>query len=99
MERELRVDISRKLVPTRIVKGVQVFEDSGLNYVDAYFPDGTQRTVGYIGRDLGQYCAYAPCCRLPQALMDAIQEKINEQTGFDLPAQRVLKNPDEIDDE
>ena len=76
--REFRVDISRPLRPIRVINGLEVFEDSGLNYVDCYFPDGTQRTWGYIGRVPPKGSQFAPLAGCSQALATAIQTEINK---------------------
>jgi len=78
-QREFRVDITRPLKPIRIINGLEVFEDSGLNYVDCYFPDGTQRTWGYIGRAPIKGSQFAPLSGCKQSLANAIQAEINKQ--------------------
>jgi len=81
--REFRVDISRPLKPIRVINGLEVYEDSGLNYVDCYFPDGTQRTWGYIGRNPAKGSQFAPLAGCKQALATAIQFEINKQLECD----------------
>ena len=80
-ERPFKVDISRPLRPVNIVSGLEVYEDSGLNYVDAYFPDGTQFTWGYIGRNPQPGATFAPLAGCKQAVSNAIQAEINKQLG------------------
>lgn len=96
-ERAFRVELSRQVIPTRIVRGVEVFEDSGLNYVDVFFPDGTQHVCGYIGRDL--VGTFAPLSGVDAALAKLIQCEINKQTGAQQPAPEVIEQiePEEDD--
>lgn len=77
-QREFRVDITRPLKPIRIINGLEVYEDSQLNYVDCYFPDGTQRTWGYIGRAPIKGSQFAPLSGCKQSLANAIQTEINK---------------------
>jgi hypothetical protein len=76
-QREFRVDISRPLRPIQNINGLEVYQDSQLNYVDCYFPDGTQRTWGYIGRTPPKGAQFAPLAGCSQGLSDAIQSEIN----------------------
>ena len=77
-KREFRVDISRPLKPIRVINGLEVYEDSGLNYVDCYFHDGSQRTWGYIARVPLKGSQFAPLAGCKQALANAIQAEINK---------------------
>jgi hypothetical protein len=81
MPREFRVDISRPLAPSRMVNGLEVFEDTGLNYVDCYFPDGSQKTWGYIGRTPQPGEVFAPLSGCKPALAIKIQDEINKMLG------------------
>lgn len=96
-KREFRVDISRPLKPIRVINGLEVFEDSGFNYVDVYFPDGTQRTWGYIGRVAPPGSQFAPLAGCKQALADAIQAEINKildcKPDEAAPAPVMLESP------
>ncbi len=75
----LRVDVSREFVLTREIGGVEIEKPTGLVYVDVYFPDGTQRTCGYIGKDLNG--AFAPLAGIDKDLADLIQAEINKAAG------------------
>ena len=100
---EFRVDISRPLKPQRLIKGLPVVEDSGLNYVDVYFPDGSQMTWGYIGRNPqpGDYFTVLAGCK--QAVADAIQAEIDRMLGTaERPYHEIIveeDEPEEDDDE
>lgn len=104
-KKEFRVDISRPLKPTGLINGLPVVQDSGLNYVDVYFPDGTQRTWGYIGRLPCKGSQFAPLAGCKQALANAIQDEINKQLGCGPeeaalpPATDELPPEDESDDD
>lgn len=76
---DLRVDVSREFVLTRMIRGVVVTKPTGWQYVDVYFPDGSQRTCGYIGKSLDG--AFAPLSGMNADLSHKIQEKINEIAG------------------
>lgn len=78
---KLRVDISRKRVFKQVIHGAEFEIDAGNNYVDVYFPDGTQRTCGYIARD-DKTAQFVPCHNHPQVLVNAIQEEINKLQGW-----------------
>jgi hypothetical protein len=97
--KQFRVDISRPLKPIQLVNGLEVLHDSGLNYVDCYFPDGTQRTWGYIGRTPPKGAQFAPLAGCKQALATAIQAEINKllECGPDeaAPAPVMIENLDE----
>lgn len=79
--REFRVDISRPLISTNEIHGIRVKEDSGLNYVDVYFPDGSQRVWGYIGRNPVPGSQFSPLAGCKQWLADQIQDAINDLLG------------------
>jgi len=102
--KEFRVDISRPLKPTGTIKGLPVVHDSGLNYVDVYFPDGSQRTWGYIGRVPAKGSQFAPLAGCKQALANAIQDEINKQLDCSEdeaahpPATDELPHPDDESD-
>jgi hypothetical protein len=95
-QREFRVDISRPLKPVRVINGLEVFEDSGLNYVDCFFPDGSQRTWGYIGRAPIKGSQFAPLAGCKQGLADAIQAEINKM--LDCQADESAPAPVMIED-
>ncbi len=96
--REFRVDISRALKPTGTIAGLPVVQDSGLNYVDVYFPDGSQRTWGYIGRSPAKGSQFAPLAGCKQALADAIQDEINKQLECSADEAAVAPATDELVD-
>jgi hypothetical protein len=78
--RDLKVDVSREVVLTKTIRGVEIKQPTGLHYVDVYFPDGTQQTCGYIGKKLDG--PFAPChAGMKPELAAKIQEKINEAAG------------------
>ena len=81
MSDSIRVDISRPLAPVKFIHGVPLVEDSGLNYVDVFFPDKTQRVWGYIGRPPKKGDQFSPLAGCKQSLADAIQAEINKQLG------------------
>lgn len=97
-ERAFRVDISRPLKPIRVINGLEVYEDSGLNYVDCYFPDGTQRTWGYIGRNPPKGSQFSPLSGCKQGLADAIQAEINKllECADDEAAPAPVMIPNEV---
>lgn len=78
---ELKVNIDRKFLMRRVVHGIMVTEDTGLNYVDVFFPDGSSRTWGYIGRNAKQGDVFAPMAKCPQAICDMVQRAINRKLG------------------
>lgn len=80
-EKQLRVDISRQFVPKRTVRGLDVFNDTGMNYVDVYFPDGSQKVMGYISRGRTDV-PFSPCHKTSQEVYDAIQGEINRMNGY-----------------
>lgn len=92
----VEVKLNREFKPTRDYKGTQIVEDTGLNYVDVFFPNGEQRTMGYISRDEND-SRWTPCHQAPQAVFDAIQQAINAQRGGVAKAPHVLTSfdPDE----
>lgn len=94
--REFRVDITRPLKPTGLIAGLPVLQDSGLNYVDVYFPDGSQRTWGYIGRAPCKGSQFAPLAGCKQALANAIQDEINKQLGCSDDEAAVAPATDEL---
>ena len=102
---EFRVDISRPLKPIGLINGLPVVQDSGMNYVDVYFPDGSERTWGYIGRVPCKGSQFAPLSGCKQALSVAIQDEINKQLGCsddeaaEAPATEELPPEDEESDE
>lgn len=85
----VEVKLSREFKPKRKYKGLDVVEDTGLNYVDVYWPNGEQRTMGYISRDEND-SRWTPCHQAPQAVFDAIQKAINAQRGGVAKAPHVL---------
>lgn len=102
-QREFRVDISRHLRPIRIINGLVVYEDSQMNYVDCYFPDGTQRTWGYIGRTPPKGAQFAPLAGCKQALANAIQAEINKLLECEpdeaAPAPVIIEEPEETEED
>lgn len=96
--REFRVDITRPLKPTGIIAGLPVVQDSGMNYVDVFFPDGSQRTWGYIGRAPCKGSQFAPLAGCKQALANAIQDEINKQLGCSDDEAAVAPATDELDE-
>ena len=78
-KQEFRVDTSREFVVTKNIRGVEITKPTGLMYVDVFFPDGTQKTCGYIGKELNG--AFAPLTGMGQDLAEMIQAKINENAG------------------
>lgn len=78
---EFRVDISRRMVPKVVVNGLEIEQDWPLNYVDCYFPDGTQKTCGNIARDAKAGEQFAPIAGVKQDLINRIQAEINKQLG------------------
>jgi len=77
-QREFRVDISRQHVTVKLINGLELIEDHGFNYVDCYFPDGTQQTWGYIGRNPPKGSQFSPLSKIKQSLANAIQAEINK---------------------
>lgn len=92
----LEVKLNREFKPVRNYKGVEIVEDDGRNYVDVYWPDGTQRTMGYISRDKNE-SRWTPCHQAPQAVFDAIQQAINLQRGGAAKPPHVLTTFDSED--
>lgn len=102
MQRQFRVDFSRPVKPVAVLHGLPVVEDSGMNYVDVFFPDGTQRVWGYIGRTPQCGDQFAPLAGCSQQLSNLIQSEINRQLGCEdggaLPPQIVEKLDGDDDD-
>jgi hypothetical protein len=98
-KKQFKVDISRPLKPIQLVNGLEVLHDSGLNYVDCYFPDGTQRTWGYIGRTPPKGAQFAPLAGCSQALATAIQNEVNKLLECSpdeaAPAPVMIEEPEE----
>lgn len=92
----LEVKLNREFKPVRKYKGMEIVEDTGLNYVDVYFPDGSQKVMGYISRDPNE-SRWTPCHSAKQPVMDAIQEAINKVRGGQASSPQVLTtfDPDE----
>lgn len=91
---EVQVKLDREFKPVRQYKGVQITEDTGLNYVDVYFPNGDQKTMGYIKRDPSEV-NWTPCHEAPQAVFDAIQKAINDERGGSADSPYILTTFDD----
>lgn len=94
---EFRVEISRPVVPVQIIKGLKVYEDTGFNYVDVYFPDGSQRTWGYISRTPQPGEIFTALAGCKQGIANAIQQEINRMLGVaDGPDyHEIIEEPEE----
>lgn len=96
----MRVELHREFKPIRNYRGSAIVEDTGRNYVDVYFDDGKVLVMGYISRDKND-CSWSPCHKAPQAVYNAIQEKINELRGGEQKAPQIVASTVQkrVDDE
>ena len=76
---DFRVEFKRQLTTKKVKNGLEFDKPSGLCYVDVFFPDGTQRTCGYIGVNAVAGSQFAPLVGIDQDLSNAIQQEINRQ--------------------
>lgn len=93
--RELKVNIDRQLVCASNKHGIEVEQSTGLCYVDCFFPDGTQQTVGYIGINPTPGTRFSPLAHCTQAVANVVQEEINRKLGAeDTPAPQIIEYSD-----
>lgn len=78
---EFRVEFDRPLTVKKTVRGLDVTQHTGMCYVDCFFPDGTQGTVGYIGVNPLPGSTFAPLVHCTQEVADLTQAEINRQLG------------------
>lgn len=79
--RELKVNIDRQLVCVTNDHGIEVEQSTGICYVDCFFPDGTQKTVGYIGVNPTPGTRFSPMSHCTQAVANVVQAEIDRQIG------------------
>lgn len=77
----LKVNIDRQLVCVSNHSGIEVEKATGLCYVDCFFPDGTQATVGYIGINPLPGSQFSPLAHCTQAVANVVQAEIDRQLG------------------
>ena len=77
--KKFEVKVDREFVLTKTIRGVEVAKSTGWMYVDVFFPDGSQRMCGYIGKALDG--PFAPLSGCDRDLAKKIQDEINKIAG------------------